>query len=193
MRTRPEASRRSALISGLSSGSGALALLLNSASCGSAPTDVEGETPAVVAPLPPRETVTRDEPPPIRGEDGELLESDERVAGLVLPRGLEEVSHIGVRWVYRTDQPMPLVLRYFGTRLVTGTVERGPGGRATYRNAVPSGVDPEAAVRMDVTIGSTSGAATRIEIVEIPPEPLTPPTEEEIRARVEAHLAEINE
>lgn len=161
--------------------------------CGTAPTDVEGEAPEVVAPPPDRASVVTDEPPPIRGTDGELLESDERVAGLVLPRGLEEVSHIGVRRVYRTSQPMALVLRYFGTRLVTGNVERGPGGRATYRNAVPSGVDPTTAVRMDVEIGTSSGAATRIEIVELPPEPLSPPSEAEIRARVEAHLAEINE
>jgi hypothetical protein len=156
--------------------------------CSSAPTDVEGETPTPIAPTPLREEVLPDEPPPVRGADGELLESDERVLGLVLPRGLEEVSHLGTVRVYRSDQPMPLVLRYLGTRLITGVVERGVGGRATYRNAIASGIDPATAVRMDVTVSTTSGAATRVEIEELLPEPLAVPTEDEIRARIEAHV-----
>jgi hypothetical protein len=158
--------------------------------CGTAAIDVEGETPEPLAPPPTRAEVVRDEPPPVRGTDGELLESDVRVAGLVLPRGLDEVSHIGGTWVYRSSQPMPLVLRYFGTRLLTGNVERGVGGRATYRDAVPSGVDARAAIHLDVTISTSSGAATRVEITEIPPVPETPPTLEEINARIEAHIAE---
>ncbi len=158
--------------------------------CGTAAIDVEGETPETLAPPPTRADVVPDEPPPILGEDGELLESDVRVAGLVLPRGMEEVSHIGDVHVYRSAQPMPRVLRYFGTRLVTGNVERGVGGRATYRDAVPSGVDGRTAIHMDVTISTSSGAATRVEITEIPPVPETPPTLEEINARIEAHLAE---
>lgn len=156
--------------------------------CSSAPTDVEGETPAVIAPTPDRAAVLPDEPPPVRGPDGELLESDTRVLGLVLPRGLEPVSELGTVHIYRSDQPMPLVLRYLGTRLVTGVVERGAGGSATYRNAIASGIDATTAVRMDVTVSTTSGAATRVEIEELVPEPLAAPTEDEIRARIEAHI-----
>lgn len=165
-------------------------IMLSVVGCGTAAIDVEGETPEVLAPPPTRADVVRDEPPPVRGTDGELLESDVRVAGLVLPRGLEEVSHIGGTWVYRSAEPMPLVLRYFGTRLLTGNVERGVGGRATYRDAVPSGGDARTAIHMDVTISTSSGTATRIEITEIPPVPESPPTLEEINARIEAHIAE---
>ena len=72
--------------------------ILLSIGCGTAPIDTEGEAPTVIAPPPTRAELV-DEPPPVRGVDGELLESDERVVGLVLPRGLETVSEMGGRHV----------------------------------------------------------------------------------------------
>lgn len=167
-------------------GAALFALLVGA--CGTAPSDSEGEAPAPIAPPPSRAELV-DEPPPIRGADGELLESEDRILGLVLPRGLEVASEIGTRHVYRTDQPLALVLRYFGTRLVTGVVERD-GAEATYRNAIPAGIDPATAVHMDVRIGPTSGAAARIEITELAPPLLSEPSEEEVRARVEAYRRE---
>lgn len=164
-----------------------LALALSG--CGGDPTDTEGEAPEVVAPPPTPSDLGEAAPPPVVGPDGELLESDQRVLGLVLPRGIELVSEIGTRHVYRTDQPLSRVLRYFGTRLVTGVVERD-GAEATYRNAIPAGVDPASAVHLDVTIGPSSGAAARIEIVELPAPLLSEPSEDEVRARVEAYLRE---
>ena len=166
-----------------------VALALLAIGCGGETTDTEGEAAARIAPPPTPEDLGEEAPPPIVGPDGELLESDQRVLGLVLPRGLEVVNEIGTRHVYRSDQPLSRVLGYFGTRLVTGVVER-EGPEATYRNAIPAGIDPASAVHMDVTIGPTSGAAARIEIVELPAPLLTEPSEDEIRARVEAYLRE---
>jgi hypothetical protein len=164
-------------------------LLLLGAGCSGGATDTEGEAAAPIAPPPAPEDLGEETAPPVVGPDGELLESDDRVLGLVLPRGLELVSAIGTRHVYRSDQPLPRVLTYFGTRLVTGVVER-EGPEATYRNAIPAGIDPASAVHMDVTIGPSSGAAARIEIVELPAPLLNEPSEEEIRERVEAYLRE---
>jgi len=157
--------------------------------CSGGPTDTEGEAAEFIAPPPTPEGLGEAPPPPVVGPDGELLESDERVLGLVLPRGLEEMAAYDLRHVYTTDQPLDLVLRYFGTRLVTGVVERS-GLEATYRNAIPAGVDAASAVHMDVVIGPTSGASARIEIIELPSPILAEPSEEEVRARIEAYLRE---
>jgi len=165
------------------------ALALLCVACSGGPTDTEGESADFIAPPPGPEAIGEPPPPPVVGPDGELLESDERVLGLVLPRGLEEGAAYDLRHVYTTDQPLDLVLRYFGTRLVTGVVERS-GLEATYRNAIPAGIDASSAVHMDVVIGPTSGASARIEIIELPSPILAEPSEEEVRARIEAYLRE---
>jgi hypothetical protein len=175
---------RRSLGSALGLGAALLAL-----ACSGGPTDTEGEVADLIAPPPTPEGLGESPPPPVVGPDGELLESDERVLGLVLPRGLEARAAYDLRHVYTTDQPLDLVLRYFGTRLVTGVVERS-GLEATYRNAIPAGIDAASAVHMDVVIGPTSGASARIEIIELPAPLLAEPSEEEVRARIEEYLRE---
>ncbi|AKF03267.1 hypothetical protein [Sandaracinus amylolyticus] len=139
-----------------------------------APVVSEEVAPAPVVPRPE----PRPAPEPIYGADGELLESDEVVAGLRLPRGLRPLSSRERRHVYGSDVPLAKVQRYFGPRLVTGQVDARPSGRATYVDAVPRDVRG-GEVRLDVTIEPASGMATRVEIVERAPAPLSAPPEEE--------------
>ena len=135
--------------------------------------------PAEVAPPPPVER-----PPPPRApdarydEEGQLLESDTRVAGLVLPRGLQPVVDEERRHVYRTDVPIAKVQQYFGVRLVTGQVDSRPNGSVTYVDALPRGVRG-GEVRLDVTVDPIVGSGARVEVRERMPAPIDPPSEEE--------------
>lgn len=153
--------------------------------CGGEARDVEGHASEVVPPIevaPAPEVAI----PSLYDDEGNLRESDEQVAGLTLPMGLtpnagdEERLH-----TYLSDVPIAAILRYFGPRLTTGQVEARPGGGASYRAAVPREVTA-GAVRMDVTIMPVPGSRTLVEIREIPPEPVTPPSEaESIRSLTE--------
>lgn len=110
--------------------------------------------------------------------EGALRESDEVVAGLRLPVGLERIHGDERRHVYRTRVPLRAVQRYFGPRLVTGEVDR-LGDGAIYRRAVPKDVRG-GVVKLDVSILPVA-SGTRVEIVEIRPPPQNPPGLEELR------------
>lgn len=150
---------------------------LGASACGggeSAPELPEEVAPAPVLPL--DDDARRREA--IYGDDGEVLESTMRVAGLVLPRGVELVLDEERRHVYQSQVPLTKMQRYFGVRLVTGQVDARPGGGATYVDALPRDVRG-GEVRLDVTIEPSSAARTRVEIVERQPAPATPPSQEE--------------
>lgn len=119
---------------------------------------------------PPR--VEKKTPPPVYGETGELLESDVRIAGLPMPRGLELLFEEEGRHSYRGKLPVKKVLDYFGVRLMTGEVNR-IGLGASYRNATPRNVKG-AAVPMHVTILSVpEGVQVDVEelkVIDIPAE-----------------------
>lgn len=123
----------------------------------------------------------------IYGEDGEVLESTTRVAGLVLPRGVELVLDQERRHVYQSQVPLTKMQRYFGVRLVTGQVDARPGGGATYVDALPRDVRG-GEVRLDVTIEPSSAARTRVELVERPPAPVSPPSQEESLRRLRERM-----
>ena len=110
-------------------------------------------------------------PPPrsLFGANGELLPSDEVVAGLALPRGIEDLRHDGRQHVFYMGVAVARVQGYFGPRLVTGEVER-VGDGAVFRRAVPRDARG-GVVRMDVSITPVSRQRTRVEIREIPPAP----------------------
>lgn len=120
---------------------------------------------APLPPPPPRE-IWQD---PIYGPDGVPRESDVRVAGLVLPLGLEEIEDLRRerRHVYGSQVPQQKMLRYFGPRLNTVQIDR-TGDQVIYRNAIPRGVT-HGAVKLDVTIQPTSSHRTQVEIYERPP------------------------
>lgn len=117
------------------------------------------------------------------GPDGELRESDRKIAGLPLPRGLEPIRELDRRHVYRATVPLDAVMRYFGPRLLTGQVDR-MGEGAIYRRAVAKDARG-AAVELDVSILPAAGG-TRVEITEIRPPPPKPPPLDEIRQKLRA-------
>jgi hypothetical protein len=151
-----------------------LALLV---ACGSEVHDAEGleaEPIAVTAP----ERVERATAPALYDDEGNLLESEDHVSGILLPVALTSVVSEDRRHVYQTDVPLTKVLRYFGPRLVTGRVDPGAGGGATYRDALPRDA-AGSSVHVDVAITPIPGPRTRIEIEELLPPPPTPPSEAE--------------
>lgn len=160
-------------------------LLILAAGCSEeAPPSVEGVGREIVVP-PPREVVQHS----IYDADGVPRESEERVAGLTLPLGLEPVpTNLDRRHLYRSEVSPDALLRYFGPRLTTVRIER-EGERVTYREAAPrearGGV-----VKLDVTIQPSShrGSRARVEIYEIPPPPPegVVVSEEEIRRHLDS-------
>lgn len=110
--------------------------------------------------------------------EGQLRESDEVIAGLKLPRGLEVDRHADRRHVYRTSLPRAKLAAYFGPRLFTGAVDRVGSDGAIYRAATVQGARGSA-VRLDVSI-LPIGGRTRVEIFELPPIPVNPASPEEL-------------
>jgi hypothetical protein len=153
--------------------------------CSEEPPSVEGVGRRIEAP-PPRPA--RDRGDGLYGADGVPLESDERVAGLVLPRGLEPVEELSEerRHVYRSRVPPERLLRYFGPRLTTVHIQR-QGPTVTYAEAVPRGVRG-GVVKLDVTIRPSSSAEAVVEVYERPPPPPdgTRIPADEIRRHLEA-------
>ena len=146
---------------------------------------------------PSTQGVGRSLPPPqprarpaasIYDEDGVPRESDESVAGLTLPLGLEEIEALGGqrRHVYRSRIPAQNLLRYFGPRLNTLEIER-TGESVTYRNATVQHGRQDTA-RLDVTIEPTSSGVSRVEVRERrPPPPAgTVVSDEQIRAHLDS-------
>jgi hypothetical protein len=119
------------------------------------------------------------------GTDGQLLASNVTVAGLPLPRGLRPVRELDREHLYLTDVPLNKVQRYFGPRLVTGQVDR-LGEGAVYRHATARDAQG-ALVRMDVMIIPTV-SGTQVQIIELPPPPANPPSEEEIRRQINEQI-----
>lgn len=61
--------------------------------------------------------------------DGDLLPSDQVVAGVVLPRGLALVSSFPHEWTYHANHvPAPALERYFNARLITNNLTHSVDG-----------------------------------------------------------------
>jgi len=129
--------------------------------------------------------------PPLYDAEGNLLPSGEKIAGLELPRGLAEQEELSQdrRHTFHSEVPMRKLQEFFGTRLITGEVDR-LGGGAVYRNAVPKGVRG-GVVRMDVSILPMRGGDTRVQIDELPPTPDNPPSEAEYLEALERDAREM--
>lgn len=111
---------------------------------------------------------------------GNLVESDQIVAGLRLPRGLRFVK-TKERWhMYETTLPLEKIQKYFGRRLITGEVDR-KGHRVFYRGAVPIDVTG-GIVKLDVGIYPSIQNRVRIEITELRPMAKQPLTDTQVRS-----------
>jgi hypothetical protein len=126
--------------------------------------------------------------PQLYGPDGDLLPSDEMIAGLKLPRGLEPVFEEGRDHTYETTVPLAKVQRYFGLRLMTGDVRR-MGDRSVFKAAEPRNVVNSEA-KIDVTIQPHGTRKVRVRITELPGTPQNPVPEAETRRRAQQDLTE---
>jgi len=151
-------------------------LLGTSCSGGRSAEDENG--PAVPAPSPSQ---TREsQAPALYDDEGNLLESDVVVAGLRLPRGLDLARAEDRIHVYTSRVPTDKVARYFGVRLLTGQVVR-IGQGAVFKAADVRGVRG-GSVKLEVSVLSGSAAPTRVQIIELPPPPVHPLSDSEVRA-----------
>lgn len=137
----------------------------------------------MVAPPSPAELAPR--PDALYGADGVLLPSEERVVGIVLPRGLRAVGRAERRYFFESDEPVEALQRYLGPRLITGEVEP-VGSGVIFRRAAPRdarGAD----VRVDVLVAASSAARSSVTITEyerVAPGTVRVSTEQEIEQRM---------
>jgi hypothetical protein len=148
--------------------------------CGGEP--VQGEPPLPLAVPAPVHELQR-AGMGIFDAEGHLRESDQEIAALKLPMGLEE-EYVDRRvHAFHTVAPLRKVLEFFGPRLMTGQVDT-EGESATYRAALPRDARGSQ-VRLDVTIAPSSRGGTSVRIHELPSEPVNPPSLEELQREYE--------
>jgi hypothetical protein len=112
---------------------------------------------------------------------GDLVESNEVVAGLRLPRGVRLIHKAERRYTYETTRvPQEKIQKYFGRRLFTGAVEQ-KGQRVVYRAAVPKGIKG-GIVKLDVGIQPMSAGRVHIDIKELRPMPKQPLSDQQVQS-----------
>lgn len=137
---------------------------------GSVSTDAKTERPAATTPRPPR----------VFDVDGRLIPSDEYVAGIRLPRGVELFRADEVMHVYRMRAPIDRVLAYFGPMMITGNVERRGKG-AVYKRASVRGAEMNP-TKVELSITEIGSNLVRIAVTELPPPPRHVPSVDDTKA-----------
>ena len=138
-------------------------------------------TPDETSPPAAEPLATATTPSPDTLTEGEIV-----VAGLTLPGTAHELPEEKTERtrVFVIPASIDATSRFFAARLLTGRIDTLGTGRV-YRDASPRG----AAAHLDVAIlPSTQG--TRIAITELPAPTKTPPSEDELRRRLQAHARE---
>jgi len=96
-------------------------------------------------------------------DDGELIPSDQTVAGILMPRGLGEVRAVENRYYFTSSRVSFEALdRYFGKRLFTGQIERESPDSVAYIGANIKG-DPKA-MKVNVRISRIIGTEGNCEV-----------------------------
>jgi len=108
-------------------------------------------------------------PPRVFDVEGRLIPSDEYIAGIRLPRGVELFRADEVTHVYRMRAPIDRVLAYFGPMMITGNVERRGKG-AVYKRASVRGAEVNP-TKVDLSILEIGSNLVRISVTELPPPP----------------------
>ena len=111
---------------------------------------------------------------------GRLIPSDDFLAGVRLPRGMELVREEALLHVYHIRAPIEKVLGYFGPMLITGNVERRGKG-AVYRGASVRGAEINP-TKVDVSILDLERHRTRVAITELPPPSPHAPSDAQTKA-----------
>lgn len=121
-------------------------------------------------------------PRPLRVFDveGRLIPSDEYIAGIRLPRGVELFRADEVTHVYRMRAPIERVLAYFGPMMITGNVERRGKG-AVYKRASVRGAEMNP-TKVELSIIEVGSNLVRISVTELPPPPQHVPSASQTKA-----------
>lgn len=119
-------------------------------------------------------------PPRVFGVDGRLIPSDEYIAGIRLPKGVELFRADEVTHVYRMRAPIDRVLAYFGPMMITGNVERRGKG-AVYKRASVRGAEVNP-TKVDLSILEVGSNLVRISVTELPPPPTHIPSASQTKA-----------
>lgn len=115
---------------------------------------------------------------------GAMIASEERVAGIVLPRGLTLRLGATRQWYYETAVPIEAVRAYFGPRLKTLAVIQGAADTVTYEDAEPR--DTPGAERVSVRIAPLGNQRGKTEIlIRLPALAKPPASEAEARLAIE--------
>ena len=120
-------------------------------------------------------------------EDGDLIPSEQSVAGLLLPRGLTPGQHDEREWYFRSMEiPAEALERYFLPRLLTGGVEHSQGGATQILSAKIK--DNPGALPVTIRILKLAGAnaASELYIRQAMPSPTVRPKESEVEAQLKA-------
>lgn len=124
-------------------------------------------------------------------DDGELIPSDQTVAGLLMPRGLGDVRAVENRYYFTSSRVSFEALdRYFAKRLFTGRIERESPDSVAYIGANIK-ADPKALkvnVRISRIVGSENSCEVFIQQSIIPP-PVKGVAETQARLREEDKFA----
>jgi hypothetical protein len=108
-------------------------------------------------------------PPRVFDVEGRLIPSNEYIAGVRLPRGVELFRADEVTHVYRMRAPIDRVLAYFGPMMITGNVERRGKG-AVYKRASVRGAEVNP-TKVDLSILEVGSNLVRVSVTELPPPP----------------------
>jgi hypothetical protein len=121
-------------------------------------------------------------PRPLRVFDveGRLIPSDEYVAAIRLPRGIELFRADELTHVYRIRAPIDRVLAYFGPMMITGNVERRGKG-AVYKQASVRGAEMSP-TKVELSITEVGSNLVRIAVTELPPPPQHVPSASQTKA-----------
>jgi hypothetical protein len=120
----------------------------------------------------------------VQDQRGALIPSGERVAGLLLPRGLSLRLSFEREWYYETTLSAAALRAYFGPRLNTLEVVQGGGDTVTYQNAVPR--DTPGAEHINVRIGPLPNQRDKTEVnIRMAPDATPPRSEAEARLELE--------
>lgn len=123
----------------------------------------------------------------IVSEQGELLESDEVVAGVRLPRGFKLVHSLANEWYYRSrGVTLEQLDRYFQSRIESYRIERSPH-TVVYEAARPRNTPGAEFVTLRIGVAASDRSAKEIYIRRPDPTARRPLlSDAEIRAEIEA-------
>lgn len=122
--------------------------------------------------------------------DKKLLPSDEMVAGIRLPRGVELKMDVENRHYYHSKVPLEQLRAYFGPRLTTMQIV--PDGKNTYKYVAAKTKDTDDPHLVDVRIGP-SAKTMHVNEIMIRDLSLTPIRKVESFERTQAQLKALRE